>query len=78
MKIHAPFTPPNFVIPLNKQIYCFEISPYESSSNLFVAALQNKIVLYLVQFPVRRFFNLIIFLIWNLHETVCQPQSVDL
>ncbi|XP_031640434.1 nucleoporin Nup37 [Contarinia nasturtii] len=49
--MHTSLTPPNFVIPLNKQIYCFKISPYEASSNLFVAALVNKIVIGLLHFP---------------------------
>lgn len=57
MKMYTSLTPPTFVIPLNKQIYCFEISPYDASSNLFVAALQTKIVLGLFQLPVSVFFN---------------------
>lgn len=50
--MHATLTSPSFVIPLNKQIYCFEISPYDATSNLFCAALQNKIVVGLFQLPV--------------------------
>lgn len=51
-EMHTSLTPPAFVIPLNKQIDCFEISPYESSTNFFCAVLQNKIVLGLFRFPV--------------------------
>lgn len=58
MKMNAALSPPTFVISLIKQIYCFELSPYESSSNLFCAALQNKIVLGLLRFPVSRFLCL--------------------
>lgn len=46
-------TQPTHSIAFNKQIYCFELSQSEWSSNLFGAALQNKIVLGLIRFPVR-------------------------
>lgn len=45
-------TLPTHTISLNKQIYCFEVSRFEWSSGLFCAALQNKIVLGLIHFPV--------------------------
>lgn len=50
--MNASVTPPTHSIPLNKQIFCFELSQYECFSNLFVAALQHKIVLGQISFPV--------------------------
>lgn len=50
--MNAAVTPPDFTIPLNKQIFCFELSRHEFASNLCVIALQNKIVLGLIGYPV--------------------------
>lgn len=50
-------TPPSHMISLNHQIYCFELSQYEYSTNLVCAALENKIILGLLQFPVSRNMN---------------------
>lgn len=54
--MHTPVAPAIHNISLDKQILCFELSPYELSSNLFCAALLNKIVIGTIQFPVRKHF----------------------
>lgn len=56
--MHTPVAPANYNISLDKQILCLELSPYELSSNLFCAALINKIVIGTIQFPVRKHFTL--------------------
>lgn len=50
--MHTAFTPPSHTITLNKQIYSFQLSPYDYSANLFCAALKNKLILGLIRFPV--------------------------
>lgn len=50
--MNASSTPPTHSISLHQQIYCFKISPFEFSTNLFCAVLQSKIVLGLLHFPV--------------------------
>lgn len=50
--MNASVTPPNHSIPLNKQIYCFQLSRNECFSNLFCAALQHKVVIGQISFPV--------------------------
>lgn len=43
---------PSHTIDLEKQIYCFELSGYEWSQNLVCIAVQTKIILGIVKFPV--------------------------
>lgn len=50
--MNASSTPPTHTISLHRQIYCFKISDFEGSANVFCAALENKVVLGLLHFPV--------------------------
>lgn len=50
--MNASITSPTHSIPLNKQIYCFQLSRYDCLSNLFCAALQHKVVIGQISFPV--------------------------
>lgn len=46
------YTEPAHVISLDDQIQCFELSGYEWSQNLVCIAVQSKIILGIIKFPV--------------------------
>lgn len=48
----GPMQSPTHTINLNDQIFCFELSPYEWSQHLCCIAVQNKLILALIKFPV--------------------------
>lgn len=51
--MHGPkHTPPTHVISLNEHIQCFELAGYECCQNLAGIAVDGKIVLGIVRFPV--------------------------
>lgn len=51
--MHGPkHTPPAHVISLNEHIQCFELAGYECCQNLAGIAVDGKIVLGVVRFPV--------------------------
>lgn len=49
---HQKFTPPSHIIALNEQIQCFQLAGHESCQNLVGIAVEGKILLGIVRFPV--------------------------
>lgn len=49
---HQKFTAPNHLIRLNEKIQCFQLAGHERCQNLIGIAVDGKIVLGVVRFPV--------------------------